>query len=788
MILYCLAYNNYYNRQVKKEDALNGYLPFLLSEPIEGVNFNPNDGVNTIQVINWKESQLPNYIVCVDDLGNIHSRWFVLDAPRLRNGQYNLALRRDLFVDYYDPIITAPCFIEKAIVDDSDPAIYNSENMTFNQIKTSETLLKDKTNCPWIIGYFARTTGETTTTLSGNTISEFPVDIALRTSIEDWEYYKLFKNNGFYGASSVQPYIRFVASLYGVNSYPWEIWGDSIAFPDNLQANDPETLCRMRFTSVSETIGVAEQVLSEKWEDILQSINGNYGIVTQEKESEILNLNGRFISATSGGQTKIYKAKVTPIERRTKILVKSNSGDNEVWTTFTNAMTSIPAGQEYPPFYDTFSNGEFSININSQFYELLLEEQEVLETTYSISANRYNLLDAPYDMFAIPYGDNLIIKNTGAENWVDITSSASLAFNTAMSIAQKYQGAGFLYDIQLLPFCPARNIIIENNVIDLNNDNLQFSTIQQGENVLGIILNISQSSFSFDIPLNEPIQITNKKQQALCDMYRLCSPNYNGVFEFNVAKNDGINRFNVDCTYLPFNPYIHINPNFKNLYGSDFDDSRGLIIGGDFSLPVITDKWETYKLNNKNYEQIFNRQIQNMEVNNSIQRQRETFGILTGAGQAGIQGAMTGAIVGGPMGALAGIATGAMSLGAGIADWQLAERARQEALDYTKDQFGYQLGNIKALPDGISKTTAYTKNNKIFPFLEYYTCTDIEKEALANKIKYNGMTVMRIGTIGEFIRPEKSYIKGQLIRIEDFEEDFHILNEIANEVNKGVFV
>ena len=35
--------------------------------------------------------------------------------------------------------------------------------------------------------------------------------------------------------------------------------------------------------------------------------------------------------------------------------------------------------------------------------------------------------------------------------------------------------------------------------------------------------------------------------------------------------------------------------------------------------------------------------------------------------------------------------------------------------------------------------------------------------ALKNKIKYNGMTVMRIGTIREFLQQEKSYIKGKFI-------------------------
>ena len=50
------------------------------------------------------------------------------------------------------------------------------------------------------------------------------------------------------------------------------------------------------------------------------------------------------------------------------------------------------------------------------------------------------------------------------------------------------------------------------------------------------------------------------------------------------------------------------------------------------------------------------------------------------------------------------------------------------------------------------------------------------------------MTVMRIGTISEFMKDEPTYIKGQLIRLETIKEDTTYINEIANEINKGVFI
>ena len=58
------------------------------------------------------------------------------------------------------------------------------------------------------------------------------------------------------------------------------------------------------------------------------------------------------------------------------------------------------------------------------------------------------------------------------------------------------------------------------------------------------------------------------------------------------------------------------------------------------------------------------------------------------------------------------------------------------------------------------------------------------------------MTVMRIGTMNEFISnswsyndiESKGYIKGKLIRLETIEDDYHIVNAISGELNKGVYI
>ena len=62
----------------------------------------------------------------------------------------------------------------------------------------------------------------------------------------------------------------------------------------------------------------------------------------------------------------------------------------------------------------------------------------------------------------------------------------------------------------------------------------------------------------------------------------------------------------------------------------------------------------------------------------------------------------------------------------------------------------------------------------------------MEKQALTNKLLYNGMTIMRIGNIKDFLG-QKNYVSGQLIRLTGIDEDSHVVAEIAQEIKEGAY-
>ena len=297
---------------------------------------------------------------------------------------------------------------------------------------------------------------------------------------------------------------------------------------------------------------------------------------------------------------------------------------------------------------------------------------------------------------------------------------------------------------------------------------------------------------SFSTIIEHSLTIKNSiKIDSECDFYRLASPNYQGIFEFNVAKNGGnVEFFKAYCTYKPYTPFIKVTPKFNYLYGEDYNDNRGLICGGDFSLPRSSSAWQQYQLENKNYQNIFNREIQNLTVEQTLQMRQQIITGSLGIAAAGITGGVLGAQAGGVYGAIAGAAVGTAgsSVGFGLDIDMLAIRQREEK-SLAIDKYNYQLGNIKALPYTLTKVGAFDINSKIWPFIETYLATDEEIEALENKIKYESMTVMRIDIIGRYMGAfeEPHYLKGELIRNEEIAEDNHVFEALYAEFVKGVY-
>ena len=797
--VYLLKYNNYYNRIVKKEENLAGYLQdaYLLAS-FDNVNFVDSDGVDTTYLCNTQES--PDYVVVANGNVILH-RWFVIERTIMRNGQYRFSLHRDLIVDSYDAIVNAPCFIEKAKLQNNDPFIFNKEDMTFNQIKTSEYALKDETGCAWVVGYIPKDAfkgDEASRTVKGDVILEggATADITV-DNLQNWEYNQYAEGTGYKGAFTG----KTLYAVYAANDTPGEItvpqgspFGAGIyqdgTKPSYYSSNDgripdmPLQSGTMHLVPTGDD-PITPGYVSKFWRnEVWKGTTGLQGELKKAvgtaypyEEVEFKNLNGKIIYESATGLYRRVIVHQIPKDKNNLFVTSDYPNLQYLMSANCNRtgtrweMTGTPG---YGSFVVQYSYIEYTIT-----YEQIFSKATV---TISDPDNRYHLEDQPYDMFCIPYSDELQIYKNGAAL---VKANKSIAVNMATQIAAA-TGSANVYDVQLLPYCPARYCILDNGTFDIQNAKVDTIKKEGEEGAIGVILWATTSAFTLDI-LHE-IAIGDAKVESQTDMWRLTSPNFNGQFEFNAAKNGGVRSFNIDCNYKPFNPYIHINPNFGLLYGQDFNDARGLICGGDFSLPQLSNAWANYQLNNKNYQAIFDRQIQNMEVNNRVQRIREITGAALGSVQAGIGGAVSGSMFG-PVGAVVGgVASMAASAGGGAADVALNDQLRNEALDYKRDMFGYELGNIQALPTSITKTSAFTYNNKIFPILEYYTCTDKEKQALKDKIKYNGMTVMRIGTIGEFLGDgELQYIKGRIIRIDGIEDDFHYLKAIAEEIFKGAF-
>ena len=797
-IIYFLEnYNNYYNRIIKRHGSISDYISNSTDYAIRGenldasvlgskgpVNFNVNDGITANLTYNYDRNQSwqPDYVVVCDMDSTILSRWFVMEAMRTRRGQYSITLRRDVIADNYNAVIEAPCFIEKATLQTGDNFIFNPENMTYNQIKDpNEVLLKDSSNSAWIVGYVASPQTEEQDT-DINIKFSHDVDINYNGTIAD--FVSSYGGRRYVYDSSKVTISTIVEgeTLYNY-AYKYECTVDGelcTTAPLGRFANKYKY--REKNSGGTTRNNVKNYIRSNNInayaKTVIESVDTGMEFITAAQKQETWNLNNKLVKTSD---SKLYQITVASTEN-------------------TLNVTSIEIGSQYPSLYNSMINmcetvyqaghgNENPIEMKIGTFEQIIVTYKEVDGQYitantKISKNRKELNDAPYCMFCIPYGNIEYFYDSMSKQTVDPVISLAAARTIANTLTQQK-----CYDLQLLPYCP-RHDMIKNGVINpYYNENLvegyDYNYIYSGENIkTGIIIWCSESSGSLSIShdINIPIDPIEFKVENETTFYRLCSPNNAANFEFKATMNRGVTQFNVDYCYKPYQPYIHINPDFNGLYGVDTNDTRGLICAGDFCLPQTSDQYQSYVLNNKNYQESFNRQIENMDVMHKYQMIDQGVGAIAGSVSAGIGAGIS---TGNPaLGVVAGISSAA----AGAADLAISQEKFNETIDYTKDQFGFQLGNVKARPDTLSKVSAYNPNNKIFPFLEKYTCTEQEKEALRNKLYYNGMTVGKISTISNYLTEDFSYIKGKIIRIINTSDDYHNVAAIAEEINKGVFI
>lgn len=358
-----------------------------------------------------------------------------------------------------------------------------------------------------------------------------------------------------------------------------------------------------------------------------------------------------------------------------------------------------------------------------------------------------------------------------------------------------------IYDIQILPYCPRDDLDLTYNQYDSTSEKYFDNVTSQGQGYLTKTNDIyylnfynvvkNSRSLILNIPFDYDDFISDIHKGANLYFARICSPQYSSSYEFIPSYledyADKTNKtfkipFTIDLNFKPYQPYIHISPIFRGLYGVDVNDINGLVVNDNFSIEQTTSAWSEYVLNNKNYQAVFNRQIENMNINQNYNMAENIFGAVTGTAM----GAIAGGIAGGPAGAVVG---GVASAAGGIADIATGVGKYQETLDYTKDMYNMNIQNVKARPDTLAAQTSITFNTKPYPFLELYKTTTAEELDFEEKIKYNGMTINAISNILTFLQNGiETYVKAKLIRLDTINNDTNYLNALAQEVNKGFFI
>ena len=827
------GFANYFDRKIFYYDNVNAYLSQIGSSDYyeQGdINFNPNDGITTTVDLSSLDSSYDEAIdihtysyclVCDNEDYSIDSRWYVMEIVRQTNGIYKVTLRRDVVAESVGNttfISEAPIYIEKGTLLDNDPLIVNDEKINFNQIKKREIILsakdqahiQDPSNVDecvgFIVGYFANDAAEVTGVVSSQTAPTKYVTFAQISAATGISTSALAAMVGTYAPVISGDYFSLTYGMYnGVLAY-----FRGIAYIPQSFSSDREKYMGIGNFAFNWTHYVASGIW---WHNVdnfiskfLDSIALNYSslrtalqtalqsdfpteeIITQDQLA-LLNAYQGATLYDNGNYYKITNIQSLGTEPHAEIVI-SKGELNVIDDAVTYAVSQTSGATQT-------NNWEVYLNYSYDKIKITLENQQIPQGVQATIKTSHNaLLDAPYSMFVIPFGsvDYLKVHNNSTPVSWTLTKKEALAL--ANDIAVKLDDG--LYDLQLLPYMPEADQYCDfgqDNTVDvyqMTNEKDFCYVYRSGENdPIGAILFPTTSSSSFSI--NAQLELEHSmKVDSQCCFYRLCSPNYSGIFEFNLAKNGGkVLSFYADCTFKPFNPFIRVTPQFDFLYGSNFKDGRGLICGGDFSLPILKDRWYNYELNNKNFGSIFAREIQNLDVNFTQERIKEGVSIGAGVVGAGAGGAATGFKMGGGYGALAGAAVGATAgIVGGYMDAQVNEALRREQRRYAMDRFNLNLGNVKAIPESLTRVSSYTVISKIFPFLEFYTATDEEIEAFKNKIKFDGMTVGRIGNLFDFMGGNNNlqYVKGQIIRAEGINEDDHYIMTLYDEIAKGVYI
>ena len=246
---------------------------------------------------------------------------------------------------------------------------------------------------------------------------------------------------------------------------------------------------------------------------------------------------------------KYYKISVISISESNPITVTSSTtGGQAALTALKNAMY-YPNGAggslqgEYTTFTASNSSTSYAIkltNIGDSFY-------------VDLNSDRAHLNDAPYDMFCIPFSDTLKLKFDSTE----FTCSKNVALSMATEIARDL-GSGNVYDVQLLPYCPNRTMVVNSGSPSsvLNLASVKYDLIKESvtnspksaviwctESTFQVPITVESNIVEFKPTEDAPIKINNESYYTIPNNIStytgrmgISTTSYNDIIVYKVDK------------------------------------------------------------------------------------------------------------------------------------------------------------------------------------------------------------------------------------------------------------
>lgn len=594
-------FNNYFNRQVKVFPDIDDYSDYI-NYIQTGINFVPNNGINTSLVLGSNAHMFEgkgDYLIVTDDSSNIDSRWYILDSTRDRAGQYTLTLQRDVIADFYEQVINSPVFIEKATLIDSDNLIFNEENINVNQILTSQTLLKDRTKCGWFVGYYTKNAPTLEGTVQTNDLETGTYEV-LDSPLVNWSNYKYM----------TEPFISVLTKAEFSCKYQTSIPLPTGASRKEYRKYTIDTVSEsgtdVAMSATTGALGAGDSNYTSWVSSVryfgYQNLNnilkegGYFDWHTESETNDLLKYDGKLIKDSTG---RYYNLRVVSVGITSK---SSQTVDGDLFVQLRDIALS--AGMTGTP-----QNNTFAYSVSGTSYKLISTQVEDYEVHYTIpNSGKLVTENEPYNIFAIPYG-NLTVNIEQLQDSVQVYPETGRQTIAAILGSHGADGeGGYVYDAQLIGYCPVPNLITSDYILTVTDPKqCSFITKGTGENAekIGVIFHLPSSEFNVNIA--NPITYDDLKVSNICDMYRLVSPDQSSYFEFSAAKNRGVSRFDIDVNLKPYNPYFHANPDFKALYGADYNTSRGLVYGSNCSLSRALNSFTEYQIQNSQFQNMFNR-------------------------------------------------------------------------------------------------------------------------------------------------------------------------------------